>query len=1238
MSNQKLNILEDDTKKIQYVAHMADIHIHKREREDEYRKVFNTLYEDLKKCKLNNKNSVIVVCGDVVHDKIDLHPVSVRLVMDFFISLCEITTVIVISGNHDVSPYNDDHNSLYSIVKNLKTKNNLFMLLDEGLYQYNNIVFGYTKFNNHLKVIRCTTNYKNMYKCALYHGTINNAVSDNGYIMKNDENAPKKYFSANDFSDYDFVFLGDIHRHSFLKDHIAYPGSLIQQSIEESLEKGYILWNLDKEKGDYRVIPNEKGKLKIKIDEDGKCDIDISKLPKYIDVNVECKSTNRKDIDNVYDKISIHDITVGKRHDTMIVKSAKFDTTINVNGKEKDLLLLKTKEDVVKLLLDCINSDRKNKISGNKLVSIKKKINDMLGENKFTDFTKKKEIKIISLKFDNMAIYGKNNFINFKNFKKIVGISSENSSGKSSLIDALLQSIFGECTRGIRSDMININAKSYSSEVILGVNGVTYIIKRICNRNSKLKTINKSNEILTLYENDENITGGTTTDTKKIIEEKIGSIEDFLMSCIVTQKTFYQGKFFGFAELTSKQKRDLLCKIARLDIFDCLYNLSSTRFKSISQHMAKYKKDFEMYDKFGNNVDEIKNNMNKKIKDFTKEIIANEKCVDQVKNKKNKIQRDIGNLRSSLAIINHEIQKYEKLDIAEKEFFDEDMKNMSEKYDEIINDLNKTNIDIDVLNDEIIELGDVDKIKEMFEDKKNKMLTELKNTLKNIRSRIWNGNYDYALYDPAKQESMKQNISNNILNICDKINALEVQKEQYIKNIGVKIFKKDHDLIDNFDKKKIELEKNNVELEKIKDELKNYRNKFVEVKNHEYDPNCKYCIKNSVTKEKIFLQNKINECVKEIDQLEKKNIVLVNYIEKNEERVNQINEIHENKRIAELKIEIIDKDIDICKHKEQKLKDDLEKINDVIDNYLKYEMNEEVNESIDELEKDIDEVKNDECQEYNEYNGLINQLREKKTKQKTLKLEMENIKKDMEKLKEKQKIYDKYSLEIQKYEKNIIDKNINENKINDANDLVDDLDKLINKCEKEIKRDQKELIEINQMGKSFENLYKNIKEMENDKDDYDMLNKILKNNVIVDSVMTKNLLPQFEKIVNEILNGFGSRGIRVEYIGSEIVIRDEYNVSTIRDGGYQTFLNNLVYRIALSKLNGYMCTNFMIIDEAFDSADNNSKTTIKNLIDYIRNINDWILIISHDDDIKDKFEQTLLIQNINTKEKRIEFK
>ena len=82
---------------VKKIAHLADIHIRKLHRFNEYREVFQNLYKKLK----HHKPDLIYIGGDVVHGKLDTSPEETRMVADFFLSLCNIAPTIVIPGNHD---------------------------------------------------------------------------------------------------------------------------------------------------------------------------------------------------------------------------------------------------------------------------------------------------------------------------------------------------------------------------------------------------------------------------------------------------------------------------------------------------------------------------------------------------------------------------------------------------------------------------------------------------------------------------------------------------------------------------------------------------------------------------------------------------------------------------------------------------------------------------------------------------------------------------------------------------------------------------------------------------------------------------------------------------------------------------------------------------------------------------------------------------------------------------------
>ena len=487
-----VEILERGNNNIQYIAHMADIHIHRTtDIQIEYMKVFDELMNNLKKAKLNNSNSVIVVCGDIVNDKLELSDISIELLGYFFTKLCEITTTIVILGNHDVSLKNTKRNSLSGLCDIAKTKNNLFLLRESGLYEYHNIIFGHTRFGENIEVQQCKIK-TNKIKIGLYHGTIHNSSDDSGNKYQN-TNTDKKYLNVADFKDYDFCFLGDIHKQQFFgkKKNIAYSGSLIQQNVSESLDKGYILWNLKNNRGIFKTIHNDYGKIKININTKGKYEpINFKNMPKNINVCVECQSLKRADIDKLYNTIESKGIHIVEKNDYMVNKIMKLNTVIKTKENEIDISLIKNTVEIENIIIAKIKEDidiiKKNtNIDNVDIDAILKLLRNFLKDEKIKneiDLNKhnslSKKINLISLSYDNMSVYGKDNNISFDELNGIVGICGKNSEGKSSFIDCILQSIYGICTRGNRRDMINNNANSYKSEIILTVNNITYKIKR----------------------------------------------------------------------------------------------------------------------------------------------------------------------------------------------------------------------------------------------------------------------------------------------------------------------------------------------------------------------------------------------------------------------------------------------------------------------------------------------------------------------------------------------------------------------------------------------------------------------------------------------------------------------------------------------------------------------------------------------------------------------------------------
>ena len=113
---------------------------------------------------------------------------------------------------------------------------------------------------------------------ALYHGAISNSKTDTGWAMEHGED------SVSIFDDFDYAFLGDIHKTNQILDKegkIRYCGSTVQQNHGETNDKGFLLWDI-KSKDDFtcehHVLENPKPFLTIKLTPKGR-------LPNKLKIN-----------------------------------------------------------------------------------------------------------------------------------------------------------------------------------------------------------------------------------------------------------------------------------------------------------------------------------------------------------------------------------------------------------------------------------------------------------------------------------------------------------------------------------------------------------------------------------------------------------------------------------------------------------------------------------------------------------------------------------------------------------------------------------------------------------------------------------------------------------------------------------------------------------------------------------------------------------------------------------------
>ena len=236
-----VKVLSSGVEKVTHIVHISDVHIRPLKRHEEYKYIFEELYESVRKVR---GKILMVITGDLLHEKDHLTPENILLIRDYLINkmntICVAT--IIIPGNHDIIERNyDRQENLQAVLHELK---NTIYINETGVFQYNNIFFCHTSRKEKdvltFAMTQAMTGENAGTSIALYHGMVQapEVLSFSHYM-------PEDAFSIDDFKGYDCVLLGDIHKHQYLSPVCAYAGSLIEQTFGEiDYPHGYILWDV----------------------------------------------------------------------------------------------------------------------------------------------------------------------------------------------------------------------------------------------------------------------------------------------------------------------------------------------------------------------------------------------------------------------------------------------------------------------------------------------------------------------------------------------------------------------------------------------------------------------------------------------------------------------------------------------------------------------------------------------------------------------------------------------------------------------------------------------------------------------------------------------------------------------------------------------------------------------------------------------------------------------------------
>jgi len=552
------------------IAHVSDIHVRKLKYHKEYRAVFEQLYEKLRE----EKPDIIVNTGDTFHTKLDLSPEAIKMMSDLFVKLADIAPYHMILGNHDMNLKNSGRlDAISPIVEYLEHPNIHF-------HKYASVVEVADGIDLHVLSIVDPDNWQaelpeDRTNIALYHGSVVGSVTDTGWMMTHGD------ISLDEVEKYDYALLGDIHKTDQKVDNegrAKYPGSLVQQNHGESNDKGYLIWNIeDKKTWDTRHVSlvNPKPFITIELTRKGR-------MPKNISIpngaRLRLVSNNNLPLDVMRRAVDIAKHRFKPESISFLNRAAGDRGSVEgmTDGlKTENLRDISVQEELIDEYLVGYEAPQ---ATMEKVYELNKKYNKIVEDNE--DISRNINWKLVNFEFDNLFNYGEDNSVNFNELSGIVGVFGKNYSGKSSIVDGVLWTLFNSTSKNERKNLnvINQNKDSCRGKVEIQIDDKVYVIER---KSAKYVKRLKGEETLEaktdlnfemfdpVLGEQISLNGTTRTQTDANIRKQFGTLEDFSVSSLSSQHGA-----LSFIEEGSTRRKEIIAKFLDLELFEQKFKLA----------------------------------------------------------------------------------------------------------------------------------------------------------------------------------------------------------------------------------------------------------------------------------------------------------------------------------------------------------------------------------------------------------------------------------------------------------------------------------------------------------------------------------------------------------------------------------------------------------------------------------------------------------------------------------------
>ena len=551
------------------IAHFGDTHIKNLKYHYEYRQAFEEIYQTLREQDVD----YIVHTGDLAHTKTQLSPEYFELATDFLKNLADIAETHIILGNHDGNLRNSSRQDAITPIVDALDHSSLL------LHKYSGEVQLEDDLTLNVLSIFDETNWQDptdpdAINIALYHGAINNSKTDMGWIMDHGDH------DITVFDKFDYAMLGDIHKTNQVLNEsgtIRYCGSTIQQNHGETNDKGFLIWDIhSKTEFDvkHHLVKNVKPFTTIELTSKGN-------MPRNLDIpegaRLRVVTHHKVSLDKIRRVMDIAKSRFKPESLSFVNKAGLKRSSVDVDdlGNTENLRDQQVQERLIREYLKEYEPDAKTLERVFQLNSrYDARVNGEDASLRNVEWSLKK------MEWDNLFNYGEGNTINFDKLNGVVGVFGKNYSGKSSVIDSALYTIYNSISKNNRKNLniINQNKQLGCGRVEIDIDGKAYIIERKSEKYKKKLHGEETDEAKTDVEFSmiDPATGEETSlnsldrnGTDKEIRKIFGTIDDFLLTSMSSQ----MGAMTFINEGSTKRK-EILAKFLDLDQFEKKFRAS----------------------------------------------------------------------------------------------------------------------------------------------------------------------------------------------------------------------------------------------------------------------------------------------------------------------------------------------------------------------------------------------------------------------------------------------------------------------------------------------------------------------------------------------------------------------------------------------------------------------------------------------------------------------------------------